>query len=321
MRRLICVFAAVLLTIGIGPAGAQTKPTTVKLAALAPSALLWVHAIAEAEGFYRAEGLQVDELRTSDSPALLQAVATGSANAGVSLGDVVIRAIDRGAPVIMAGAVLDHTILRLLGDKGVTQVKELAGKPVTAGAVEGGTANLLRYQLKLLGVDPRGVQMVSIPNSRDRLVAMQNGQVAGALMIAPFDTLAEHEGMKVLDVYREPYVQTPLILNTDWAKANRPTAIALVRAFRSAASWINDPAHRSAAAKVLADYTKTPVDVSEASYDFIVAQQKAIPADFSVSAAGLTNIIKIDREVAASATSDKPFDLARYYDPSYLAGK
>jgi len=206
MRRLIGMFAAALFLIGIAPAGAQTKPTNVKLAALAPSALLRVHAIAEAEGFYRAENLQVDELLTADSPSLLQAVATGSAHAGVSLGDVVIRAVDRGAPVIMAGAVLDHTILRLLGGKGVTDVKAMAGKPVTAGAVEGGTANLLRYQLKILGVDPRGVQMVSIPNSRDRLVAMQNGQVTGALMIAPFDTLAERDGMKVLDVYRDPYV-------------------------------------------------------------------------------------------------------------------
>src|SRR5438046_1006945 len=116
MRRLSRVFAAVLFLIGssligIKQADAQNKPTHVKLAALAPSALLWVHAIAEAEGFYRAEGLQVDELRTADSPALLQAVSTGSAHAGVSLGDVVIRAVDRGAPVIMAGAVLDHTIL------------------------------------------------------------------------------------------------------------------------------------------------------------------------------------------------------------------
>ena len=131
----------------------------------------------------------------------------------MSLGDVVIRAIDQGAPVIMTGAILEKTILRLVGGTGVTTIKELEGAAVTAGAVEGGTANLLRFQLQRGGVNPRNVKMVALTNSKDRVVALGNGQVKGALLIAPFDTLAEREKMKILDVYTEPYVQTPLIVN------------------------------------------------------------------------------------------------------------
>lgn len=314
--------AAIAVCLPLSGAFAQAPKTEVKLAVLAPSALLWLHAIAQDKGFYDKQNLVIRELRASDSPALLQAVASGSADAGIALGDLAVRAIDKGAPVVIAGAVLDKTILRLYGAKGTAGIKDLAGKPLTAGAVKGGTANLLKYQLKEKGVDPAGVQMVSIANSRDRIIAMGNGQVAGALLIAPFDTLAGRDGAVLLDVYREPYVQTPLVLNKAWATApaTRPAAIALTQALKQAAAFINDPANKDAAIDILAAYTKTPRDVVEDSYAFIVQEQKAVPADLSVPAAGLENLYKIDAAVTGQG-EQQPFELSRYYDPSFIAGK
>jgi ABC-type nitrate/sulfonate/bicarbonate transport system substrate-binding protein len=298
---------------------AQQPKTEVRVAMLAPSALLWLHAIAKDRGFYAERGVDVKELIAGSSPALLQAVSSGSVEAGMSLGDVVIRAVDQGAPVIISGAILEKTILRLIGGTGVTATKQLAGATVTAGAVEGGTANLLRYQLKTGGADERSVKMVALTNSKDRVVALGNGQVKGALLIAPFDTLAEREGMKVLDVYREPYVQTPLILNKPWAEKNRDAAVGLTKALQKAAAWINDPANKQKAIEVLAAYTSVPVDVCAESYRFMIEEQKAIGPRLEVPAAGLENIIKIDQAIGANPASSKPFDLKRYYDPSYLA--
>ncbi len=323
MKRISTLLCALALAAApFASASAQAPKTEVKLAVLAPSALLWLHAIAEQKGFYEKRNLNVRELRASDSPALLQAVASGSADAGVSLGDLAVRAVDKGAPVVISGAMLEKTILRLYGAKGTKSIKDLAGKPLTAGAVKGGTANLLKYQLLQAGVDPAGVQMVSIANSRDRIIAMGNGQVAGALLIAPFDTLAGQEGAVLLDVYREPYVQTPLVLNKTWANApaTRPTAVALTQALKEAAAFISDPANKDAAIDVLASYTKTPRDVCVDSYAFIVDEQKAIPADLSVPAAGLENLFKIDAAVGGEPPA-QAFVLNRYYDPSFLAGK
>jgi ABC-type nitrate/sulfonate/bicarbonate transport system substrate-binding protein len=299
------------------PARAQ-QPTEVRVAMLAPSALLWLHAVAQDQGFYAERKVAVKELIAGSSPTLLQAVSSGSVEAGISLGDVVIRAVDQGAPVVVAGAVLEKTILRLVGGTGVNTIKELAGATVTAGAVEGGTANLLRYQLKHGGVDPRGVKMVALTNSRDRVVALGNGQVKGALLIAPFDTLAEREKMKVLDVYREPYVQTPLILNKDWAAKNKDAAVGLTKALQKAAIWIYDPKNKSKAIEILSAYTKVAPDISAESYAFMIDDQKAIGHNLEVPAAGLENIIRIDRDIGANPASSKPFDLSRYYDASFL---
>jgi len=306
-----------LALLASAPVKAQ-QPTEVRVAMLAPSALLWLHAVAKDQGFYDERKIAVKELIAGSSPILLQAVSSGSVEAGISLGDVVIRAVDQGAPVIIAGAVLEKTILRLVGGTGVTETRQLEGATVTAGAVEGGTANLLRYQLKRGGVDPRGVKMVALTNSRDRVVALGNGQVKGALLIAPFDTLAEREKMKVLDVYREPYVQTPLVLNKDWAAKNRAAAVGLTKALQKAAVWIYEPKNKQKAIEILAAYTNVPADICAESYAFMIEDQKAVGRNLEVPAAGLENIIRIDQDIGANPASSKPFDLSRYYDPSFL---
>jgi ABC-type nitrate/sulfonate/bicarbonate transport system substrate-binding protein len=305
-----------------GAAQAQ-QPDTVRLATLAPGALLWLHNIADAKGFYKANGLEVKRLQVADSPALVQAVASGSAEAGVSLGDLAMKAIDQNAPIIIAGGYITKTSLRLVGSKGMKSVKELAGTKMTAGAVSGGTTNLMLYQLKLLGVDPAGIQRISIPNSRDRVVALEQGQVRGAVMTPPFDIMAMRQGFPILDTYREPFLQTPLIVNTGWAAKNRALVVRLVRASRSAAQWIYDPKNRAEAVAILSKDTGVALDISEASYQFLVEEQKAYSADLSVPEASIANLLKIDREVnpAGASKETAKLDLKKYYDPSFLAGK
>ncbi|HEV7367875.1 ABC transporter substrate-binding protein [Arenibaculum sp.] len=302
------------------PAQAQpTKTETVRVAMLAPSALLWLHAIAEDQGFYAERGLEIEELRAASSPALLQAVASGSVEAGVSLGDLVVRAVDQGAPIVISGAILEKTILRLVGGPGIDSAADLSGKVVTAGGVTGGTANLLLYQLQKAGVKAGDVQMVALTNSRDRVVALGNGQVSGALLIAPFDTIAMNDGMAVLDVYTEPYVQTPLILNKDWAAQNPDTAADLTQALQEASNWIYEPANREKAVAILADYTGVEPDVAEASYRFIIEEQQAIGRNLEMPDAALQNIVDID--AALTGEPAPTLDVSKYYDPGYLAGR
>ncbi len=322
MRLVVGLLVAVGVAMtGGDPAGAQPVQA-IRVSMLAPNALLWTHAVATARGFYAARGIRIEELRTASSPALLQAVATGSVEAGVALGDLAMRAVDlspaSAAPVVIAGAILDRVSLRLVGGAGVTSIGQLAGQPVSAGAVEGGTANLMRFLLKRAGVDPRGVRMVSITASSDRLVALGNGQVKGALMTAPFDALAVQQGMAILDTYREPYLLAALVVNTGWAARDPAGVRKLVQALRDAAAWMYEPANRDETIRILAEYTKTDAAVCVDAYAFLIERQRAISRTMAVSAASLENITMIDRDVGASPAAARPFELGRYYDPRFL---
>ncbi|HEX7002505.1 MAG TPA: ABC transporter substrate-binding protein [Trueperaceae bacterium] len=314
VKRSFIALAAVLMIFG-SPATAQdSELEEVTLATLAPSALLWLHAIAVDQDFYAANGVRITPVQAQSSAALAQAVASGSANAGVALGDNVMRAIDEGAPLVISGAILSKPILRLIGT--TESAADLAGKRVTGGAVTGGTSDLLLYQLMNAGVQPDQVQVVGIPNSRDRLVGFQNGQLEGGLLIAPFDILALREGFNLLDVYKDYWLETPLILNRDWAEANPEAAKGVTKAFANAAAWIYEPGNRDDAVRILSEYTGIEEDIVQEAYDFIVVEQQAISPDLSVPADSLRNILVISQAVHGGEMPD--FDLSTYYDPSYL---
>lgn len=316
-------FLSKLLLLGLlaAPAAHAQNVDTVRLATLAPGALLWLHNIAEAKGFYKEANLEVKRLQVADSPALVQAVASNSADAGVSLGDLVMKAIDQNAPIIIAGGYITKTSLRLVGAKDVKHPREFAGTKMTAGAVRGGTTNLMLYQLLQHGVDPNSIQRISIPNSRDRVVALNAGQVRGAVMTPPFDIMAMRQGYPILDTYREAYLQTPLIVHKGWAEKNRGVVVRLVGASRKAAQWIYDPKNRSEAEAILSKDTGVAPDIAKDSYEFLVVEQQAYSRDLTVPEASLSNLLKIDEAVTTgnkSAQAPK-VDVKKYYDPSFLA--
>lgn len=313
VRVLGILAVALAFTIASAQSGGDLKQ--VRMARLAPSALLWLHAIANDQGLYEAHGVQVQDVQAANSSALVQAVASGSADAGIALGDNTMRAIDEGAPVVISGAILSKPILRLIGT--VENVQDLKGKRVTGGAVTGGTSDLLLYQLKQAGVQPDEVQVVGIPNSRDRLVGFQNGQLEGGLLIPPFDILALRDGFNLLDVYRDYWLETPLILNRPWAAANPEAAKGVTQALADAAAWIYDSANRDEAVRVLAEYTGIDTDIVQDAYDFMVVDQKAISPDLTVPAASLRNILILRQEVHGGTMP--AFDLGTYYDPSFLS--
>lgn len=313
-------FSPKLLLAALFAASTAHAADTVRLATLAPGALLWVHNIAQVKGFYQEANLEVKRLQVADSPALVQAVASGSADAGVSLGDLVLKAIDQDAPIIMAGGYITKTSLRLVGAKDIKDPKQLAGTKMTAGAVRGGTTNLMLYQMLLHGIDPNTIQRVSIPNSRDRVVALEAGQVRGAVMTPPFDIMAMQKGFPILDTFREPYLQTPLIVNKNWAAKNRDVVVRLVGATRKAAHWIYDPKNRAEAEGILAKDTGVAADIAQASYQFLVLEQQAYSRDLTVPEASVSNLLKIDQAVNSGKTGGAApkVDLKKYYDPSYL---
>src|SRR5690606_25042212 len=80
------------------------------------------------------------DMQVQSSAALVQAVASGSADAGIALGDNVVQAVDQGASVVITGAILQKPVLRFIGT--VNTIPELRGKRLTAGAVDGGTTDL-----------------------------------------------------------------------------------------------------------------------------------------------------------------------------------
>ena len=300
-----------------GDDGGDSGGSKARIAVLGPGSLQWLHAIAKDQGFYEDAGVEVEDIQVQNSSALVQAVASGSADAGIALGDNVINAVDEGAPIAITGTLLQKAALRLYGAPGIETITDLAGAQVTAGAVEGGTYELLVYMLQEAGVDPDSLTPVAIANSSDRVVAMENGQVQGALLIPPFDTIAEEAGATMLGWYDQYWLETPLIVNRPWAEKNKEAATALNRGMAEGAKFFADEANEDESVRVLQEYSSVDEPAARAAFEFIHANEIFSP-DLSSKEEGLVNIAEISNAVSGNDISD--FDPAAYIDDSYLEG-
>ncbi|HIV57208.1 MAG TPA: ABC transporter substrate-binding protein [Candidatus Stackebrandtia faecavium] len=290
---------------------------TVQVAVLGPGSLQWLHAIAKEEGFYADHDVEVEDVQVQNSASLVQAVSSGSADAGIALGDNVISAVDEGAEISITGALIQKPALRLYGAPGVEDVADLEGADVTAGAVEGGTYELMVYMLEQAGVDADSLTPVAIANSSDRVVAMQNGQVNGALLIPPFDSLAEEAGANMLGWYDDYWLETPSIVNDAWAQENPEAATGFTQGLADAAKFFADEANKDASIAHLQEYAGVEESAAADAYEFIAGNEIFSP-DLSVKEEGLTNIAEIGAEVSGGDASG--FDASKYIDDSYLKG-
>ena len=316
-RRSLIAAVPLAAAAPLAACGDDTSAGTVKVAVLGPGSLQWLHAIAKDQGFYEDAGVEVEDVQVQNSSSLVQAVSAGSANAGIALGDNVITAVDEGSPIAITGTLLQKAALRLYGAPGIGEIGDLEGADVTAGAVEGGTYELLVYMLQQAGVDPESLTPVAIANSSDRVVAMENGQVQGALLIPPFDTVAEEAGATMLGWYDEYWLETPLIVNTSWAEENEEAAKALTQGLAEGAKFFADAANEDDSVRVLQDYAGVDENAARAAFEFIHGNEIFSP-DLSTQEEGLVNIAAISEAVSGTDASD--FDPAAYIDDSYLDG-
>jgi nitrate/nitrite transport system substrate-binding protein len=122
----------------------------------------------------------------------------------------------------------------------------------------------LRYWLAAAGIDPeRDLRLIVIPPSRMG-ANLRAGRIAGYCVGEPWNqaVVAEQLGVSLITGY-EIWNNAPekvLGVTAQWAEQFPNTHRAMIRALVEAAAWLDDPEHRSEAARLIsaADYVDAP---------------------------------------------------------------
>ena len=118
---------------------------------------------AQAEGYFEDAGLEVEIQQPSDPSAVLQLVAAGQSDFGVSYENEVTNAAARDVPVKSVMAIMQEPLNSIISLKeaGIASPEDLAGKKVGYAGQSFGSA-VLDTVLREAGEDPSSVEKVNV---------------------------------------------------------------------------------------------------------------------------------------------------------------
>lgn len=215
-------------------------------------------AAARARGLFASEGLDVKITITPNSTEQMRGISKGSFDIASTAFDNVLAWSGReGAEIIAVAQTMDKVVLPLFVRPEIREWNDLRGKKLAADAVDTAYALVLRRILLAHGLDfERGdYELVAVGATEHRLESMTRGETFAAILNPPVDAKAEAAGLarfaNHLSVLPN-YTATVLAVNRAWAQGHRDVLVGFLRAWLAGMRWVNDPANREEATKIVA---------------------------------------------------------------------
>jgi NitT/TauT family transport system substrate-binding protein len=198
-RRTVLKSAAAFAGIlGASPARAAGK--SIKLAFCSQLLCIIPYVVANSDGHFRKEGLEVELVYMRGGQAAMQALVGGAVDYAATSLDVALQAYAHGAAVRRFAATGKLPLFALAvapqSAAKITTVKDLEGKTVGVSALGNADHALALYLLKQAGADAAKVQFATI--GTNLLEALRQGQLDAGLVQEPALSLVVRAGGKVL---------------------------------------------------------------------------------------------------------------------------
>lgn len=240
--------------------------------------------LAEAEGWYRDAGLDVDIIQPGDAGSL-QLLGVGKADFAVSVQEEVIPARAEGVPVVSIAAIIEHNTSSLLSlaSEGITRPADLEGRRYGGfgGVLE---EALLAEMIRCDGGDPSKLDFVEVGEA-DYRVGLDRGDYDAVWIFDGWDKirLAELEGVDVntipfTDSECIPDWYTPVLTtNEDMLEGDPETVSAFMEATtRGYQEAMEDPA--AAADALLEAAPELDADLVRRSSRYLAERYAEVPA-------------------------------------------
>lgn len=271
--------------------------------------------VAEAEGMYEEQGLDVEFISVEGSAAATAAVESGQADVMVSLPEGVITARAAGSTLTMIGATVNQNLYRLYVSADVQSLEDLAGKSI-AMLVEGnGTDIQARWLMDEHGPGADAATYVAVGGLPNRLAALQQGQANAAFLFPPFDVTAGRSGLEfVADMsdYVDGYPHEVFAAREQTIEDNPEALAAFMAAIVDASQWIVD--NPEDAIDLAVEVTGGEPDVTAEAFEFTLP---AYALDGAISEEGLQWTLDVMERYLQ--VGELPA-IEVLYDPQFLPG-
>jgi NitT/TauT family transport system substrate-binding protein len=191
------VAALILALFSFGPllASAQLKKVRLSMPTVAITEVPFK--IAQAKGFYREEGLDVEMIVIRGALGTT-ALLGGSVDYTTASGSIVAAAV-RGIGVKLLLLIDSKPGFDLVSDSQIRSFDRLKGRPVGISSRGGSVDLLTRLMLERNGLNPdKDVTLLVIGTPQELVIALKTGRVSAALLTPPRNLLLYREGFHKL---------------------------------------------------------------------------------------------------------------------------
>jgi NitT/TauT family transport system substrate-binding protein len=268
MRTLRAVAIAAFTLLAIAPP-VQAQNSDNKIHVLAVAIDLYAGAYyAQAQGFFKQAGVDVDITTLANGNVVGGALAGGAGDIGVSNLVQIAAAVEHGVPLtVIAGAGMysstqaPSTALCVSKTSTLKIPKDLEGKTIAVAAVNDQTSVALRKWLTDNGGDYNQLKLIEM-GYPEMIAALSAGRIDAAMLAEPFQTAARKGDARLFgkpfDAISPEFNIGVWATTRPWAQAHPDLVKKFVGAIYEAAKWANT--HHAESAQILAKEAKADPD-------------------------------------------------------------
>lgn len=301
-----CLFFVATLFIS----GAQAQVKKIRVATPGYTVSMLPFFAAKLNGYYAAEGLDVDLLATR-APTANLAVLSGSVEfSAVPLAGLTTAL--RGAPLKLLFVPFDKPQHELFVKPEIQGIKALRGKKIAVAGIGTIGEVILREYLTANGLDAgHDVTLLGIGAPETRLASLLSGTFDGAMLIAPYTLNAKDAGFRAMVVFKDHNFVLPsggIVARDEFLRSEPVMVEKFVRASLMGFLFARD--NRSEAVKVLVRYLKIDEPMATNIYD---SSRPIMTSDGALSEETKKKMIAFFSKMAGAkdvSSADKVFDFS-----------
>jgi ABC-type nitrate/sulfonate/bicarbonate transport system substrate-binding protein len=301
-----------IVAASILPCGARAQLRKVRVATPGYTVSMISFFAAKAQGYYAAEGLDVELLATR-APTANLAVLSGSVEfSAVPLAGLTTAL--RGGPLKLLFVPFDKPQHELLVKPDIQDLKALRGKKIAVAGIGTVGEVILSDYLNANGIDAtHDVNLLAMGSPDTRLSTLLSGNVDASQLIAPYTIAAANAGFRALVLFKDQNFLLPsggIVVRDELLKSDAAMVERFVRA--SLMGFILARDKRAEAVKILARNLRIDEPTAAVIYD---ASRPIMTSDGALTNDAQKRIIAYFSKSAGVKESGSP---DRVFDFSYL---
>ena len=310
--KAVILAVSLFLPFSFSVASAQFTKMTVGYAAIGGGHLpAWM---AKESGIFSKNGLDMQLVYFRAGTTATMALLSRQTPISQVAGPAIVSASLRGADTVMivGGVVIADWWLMARAD--IKTPEQLKGGSVAITTFGGLSDSFARIALKRLGLTPvKDVAILPIGGNPERLSALENGKVQGAMFSPPVNFIAQKRGFYNLVSVSLPYQSVGVATTRTFIRESPDIVRRYVRSQIEAIHRIKTD--REAAIRVLAKYQALEdKEILERTYDDISTDERLPPKQYP-TLEGIKNILEPLAQTDAKAKAAKPED---FVDMSFV---